>query len=104
MHRMRFARTAFCFLQLVTLVIMSSNATAEKLTIERLFAAPDLSGPSLRSPHISPDGRFVAYLRGKISNKDRLDLWAYDTERRQHRLLVDSALLEPTEHTLSPEE
>jgi dipeptidyl-peptidase 4 len=97
---MRLART----LQLIILVIMSSTAIAEKLTLERLFAAPDLSGPSLRSPHISPDGRFIAYLKGKDSNKDRLDLWAYDTERRQHRLLVDSALLEPNERALSPEE
>src|SRR3569833_2862156 len=97
---MRLART----LQLIILITMSSTVIAEKLTIERLFAAPDLSGPSLRSPHISPDGHFVAYLRGKDSNKDRLDLWAYDTQRRQHRLLVDSALLEPQERALSPEE
>jgi dipeptidyl-peptidase-4 len=86
------------------LLAMSSIAHAEKLTIERLFAAPDLSGASLRSPHISPDGRYVAYLRGKDTNKDRLDLWAYDIERHQHRLLVDSALLQPQERALSAEE
>jgi dipeptidyl-peptidase-4 len=86
------------------LAAMSSTATAEKLTIERLFAAPDLSGASLRSPHLSPDGRFVAYLRSKDSNKDRLDLWAYDIARHEHRLLVDSALLEPQGHALSAEE
>jgi dipeptidyl-peptidase-4 len=83
---------------------MCSAATAEKLTIERMFAAPDLAGASLRSPHISPDGRFVAYLRGKDNNKDRLDLWAYDIARHEHRLLVDSALLEPHAHALSAEE
>jgi len=83
---------------------MTSAALAEKLTLERLFAAPDLSGASLRSPHISPDGHFVAYLRGKDSNKDRLDLWAYDIARREHRLLVDSAVLEPHERALSAEE
>src|SRR5690242_18359087 len=97
---MRLART----LQLIILVIMSSTAIAEKLTIERLFAAPDLSGPSLRSPHISPDGRLIAYLKGKDSNKDRLDLWAYDIARHEQRLLVDSAVLEPRERALSPEE
>lgn len=83
---------------------MSSAAIAEKLTIERLFAGPDLSGASLRSPRISPDGRLVAYLRGKDSDKDRLDLWAYDIGRHEHRLLVDSALLEPHERALSAEE
>jgi dipeptidyl-peptidase 4 len=83
---------------------MCSAASAAKLTLERLFAAPDLSGASLRSPLISPDGRFVAYLRGKDSNKDRLDLWAYDIARREHRLLVDSASLVPQERALSAEE
>jgi dipeptidyl-peptidase-4 len=91
-------------LQLIMLVAMSSVATAEKLALERLFTGPDLSGASLRSPHISPDGRFVAYLRGKDTNKDRLDLWAYDIERREHRLLVDSARLQPQERALSAEE
>jgi dipeptidyl-peptidase 4 len=101
---MRLARfVAYC-LQWIILITMSSAATAEKLSIERLFAAPDLSGQSLRSPRISPDGRFVAYLRGKDSNKDRLDLWAYDIARQEQRLLLDSALLEPKERALSPEE
>jgi dipeptidyl-peptidase 4 len=79
-------------------------AHAEKLTIERLFAGPDLSGASLRSPQISPDGRFVTYLRGAEHNKDRMDLWAYDIGKHQHHLLVDSARLAPEEHGLSAEE
>ncbi|MDB6089998.1 MAG: family peptidase, partial [Gammaproteobacteria bacterium] len=83
---------------------MCSAASAAKLTLERLFAAPDLSGASLRSPLIAPDGRFVAYLRGKDNNKDRLDLWAYDIARQEHRLLVDSATLVPQEPALSSEE
>jgi dipeptidyl-peptidase-4 len=83
---------------------LCDTAMAEKLTIERLFSGPDLSGASLRSPHLSPDGRFVAYLKGKDSNKDRLDLWAYDIAHHEHRLLVDSAVLEPQERTLSAEE
>jgi len=93
-----FALIASCTLFAITV------AHAEKLTIERLFAAPDLSGASLRSPQISPDGHLVAYLRGAERNKDRLDLWAYDIGKHQHRLLVDSALLVPQEHPLSAEE
>src|SRR5262249_47512547 len=80
------------------------SAHAEKLTIERMFAAPDLSGPSLRSPQISPDGRLVAYLRGSDRDKDRLDLWAYDISKHQHHMLVDSSRLVPREHAASAEE
>ena len=101
---MRFVKPVLVALQFIMLVIMSSPAAAEKLTIERLFAAPDLSGASLRSPRISPDGRLIAYLKGKDSNKDQLDLWAYDIARHEHRLLVDSAVLQPHERALSAEE
>ena len=79
-------------------------AGAEMLTIERIFAAPDLSGASLRSPQISPDGHYVAYLRGSDRNKDRLDLWGYDIRAKKHTLLVDSSQLVPQERALSAEE
>jgi len=101
---MRFARWASYCSYFILLAAMCSAATAEKLTIERMFAAPNLAGASLRSPHISPDGRFVAYLSGKDNAKDRLDLWAYDIARRETRLLVDSTLLAPQAHALSAEE
>jgi dipeptidyl-peptidase-4 len=84
--------------------LATTLAHAQKLTIERMFTAPDLSGATLRSPQISPDGRLVAYLRGAERNKDRLDLWAYDIGKRHHHLLVDSAKLVPEEHALSAEE
>ena len=77
---------------------------AQGLSIERLFAAPDLSGSSLRSPRFSPDGRLVAFLQGKETDKDRLDIWAYDLRRNQRFLLVDSNDLAADEGTLSPEE
>ncbi len=83
---------------------LATSSQAEKLGIGRMFSAPDLSGASLRSPQISPDGRLIAYLRAGERNKDRLDLWAYDIARRQHRILVESARLVPNERTLSPEE
>lgn len=91
-------------LSTLLLLLAATTVHAEKLTLERIFAAPDLSGPSLRSPQISPDGRFITYLRGSDQNKDRLDLWGYDVPRRQHRLLVDARRLAPEEHALSTEE
>src|SRR6201995_1660319 len=98
-------------LRWIFVILMASFTTlaipvahAEKLTIDRMFAAPDLPGPSLRSPQISPDGRLVAYLKGAERNKDRLDLWAYDIGKHHHRLLVDASKLVPQEHALSSEE
>src|SRR5688572_24138733 len=75
-----------------------------KLPLERLFAAPDLSGPTLRGVKISPDGRLVAYLRARDDDKDRYDLWAFDVDVNRHRLLVDSRTLAGADKALSAEE
>ena len=104
MFRTRLTRLAAFCLHILLLTGLCNAAMAEKLTIDRLFSGPDLSGASLRSPRISPDGRFVAYLKGKDSNKDQLDLWGYDIAHHQHRLLVDSAVLEPQQRALSADE
>ena len=86
-------------------LVLPALATAERLSVERLFRAPDLAGERLRAARISPDGKLVAYLKSAADNKDRLDLWAYDLRTRQHRLLIDArALLPPGGETLSPEE
>ncbi len=86
------------------MALLMASAHADKLTIDRIFAAPDLAGTSLRSVRISPDGRLVTYLRGSAADKDRLDLWAYDIAHREHRLLVEAARLAPDSHALSAEE
>ena len=79
----------------VLLLLAVAPLHAEPLTIERLFAAPDVSGESLRGLQFSPDGRLAVYQRGKASDPGQFDLWAYDIAARRHRLLVDSALLAP---------
>ncbi|MFM1885373.1 MAG: hypothetical protein RL026_530 [Pseudomonadota bacterium] len=85
--------------------LLALPAGAAELTLERLFAAPDLAGESLRGAQLSPDGRLVAYLRGAADDKDRQDLWAFDLGTRQHRQLVDArALLPPGGEQLSAEE
>jgi dipeptidyl-peptidase-4 len=63
------------------------------LTIERVFASPSLDGPSPRLPKLSPDGRYLAILRNRESDRERYDLWAYDRQESQWRMLVDSAKL-----------
>jgi dipeptidyl-peptidase 4 len=77
---------------------------AEKLSLERLFSAPDLNGPNLRGVKISPDGRLVAYLRARDDDKDRFDLWAFDVRESRDRLLVDSRTLAGADRALSAEE
>ena len=89
---------------ILLLALVVNVASAEKLTIERMFASPGLSGASLRSPRISPDGRLVTYLLGKTDARGQLDLWAYDIASAKHRLLVDSASLAPAGSTISAEE
>lgn len=93
-----------CILFLAGVLAMAAPAVAEKLTIERMFAAPGLSGPSLRSPRISPDGRLVTYLLGKSDAQGQLDLWAYDIARGKHRMLVDSASFVVDGRAISAEE
>jgi len=82
----------------------SAPASAGKLPLERLFSAPDLSGPSLRGVKVSPDGKLIAYLKARDDDKDRFDLWAYDVPAARHRRLVDSRELAGADRALSVEE
>ncbi|EZP72306.1 Peptidase S9 [Sphingomonas paucimobilis] len=62
----------------------------EALTLERVFASPDLSGPQPRALKISPDGSLVTLLKPRPDEKERLDLWAIDSATGAERMLVDS--------------
>src|SRR5262249_26891799 len=84
-------------------MFLAINSTAAPLGIDRIFGAPDLSGPRLREAKFSPDGRYVTYLQGKADDKDQLDLWAFDTRTGKSQLLVDSRSL-VSEERLSAEE
>ncbi len=61
-----------------------------QLTLERVFANPDLSGPQLRALKLSPDGKLVTLLKPRADEKERLDLWAIDSATGSERMLVDS--------------
>jgi dipeptidyl-peptidase 4 len=77
---------------------------AAELTIDRLFDAPALAGPTIVGLKISPDGSRVTYLQGKAEDKDRLDLWEYNIQAGRARILVDSKALAPVKEKLSDEE
>jgi dipeptidyl-peptidase-4 len=74
------------------------------LEIARLYAAPDLDGPSPRGVKISPDSSRVTFLRGKDTDPLQMDLWEYNLADREMRLLVDSTSLVAGDEALSEEE
>jgi dipeptidyl-peptidase-4 len=95
---------ASAWLAAAAMLFSARPATAEKLPLERIFAAPDLNGPTLRGVKISPDGKLIAYLKARDDDKDRFDLWAYDVPHAKHRQLVDSRTLAGADKALSAEE
>jgi len=62
----------------------------KKLTIERIFASPPISGKTPRLLKLSPDGRYATMLQPRAEDRERFDLWAMDTSTGQLRMLVDS--------------
>lgn len=68
----------------------ASSSAASDLTLERLFASPDLAGSQPRGLRISPDGTLVTLLKPRADERDRLDLWAIDTSSGREWMLVDS--------------
>ncbi len=78
----------------LALVVMAGAMRAEAqdtaLTLERVFASPDLAGSAPRALKLSPDGRYVTLLRNRADERERFDLWAMDTASGEWRMLVDS--------------
>src|SRR6202051_1328262 len=83
---------------------VASGASGAELTIDRLFDAPALAGPTIGGLKISPDGSRVTYLKGKPDDKDRLDLWEYNIQDRAARIFVASNTLAPDKAKRSDEE
>ena len=75
-----------------------------KLTPEILFSGTSLSGTSLRGAKIAPDGSFVTVLQGRKDDANQQDLWAYDLESGEGRLLVSSTDILGAPEELSLEE
>lgn len=92
------------FASLALMLATSTAAHAEKLTLEAITGPLPLSGPTLMKPKVAPDGSQVSFLRGKDSDRNQLDLWTYDIDSGQTRLLVDSKVVLPGTETLSDEE
>ncbi len=95
----------FVLSSLLTMPIAhAADPTSGKLTLEAITGDAPLSGPTLLKPKIAPDGSRVTFLRGKDSDRNRLDLWAFDVASGQAALLVDASDVLPGEEVLSDEE
>ena len=73
-----------------------SNAAkpeAASLTFERVFASPSLNGPAPRAVKLSPDGRYLTLLRNRPDDRERYDLWGFDRQSGEWKMLVDSLKL-----------
>ena len=76
----------------------------EQLSIERIFSSPSLNGQTPKSLTFSPDGSRVTYLQGKCDDLNRYDLWEYNLQSKENKLLVDSQALFSGTEILSNEE
>lgn len=65
-------------------------AADKPLTLERVFASPDLAGPQPQALKLSPDGTLLTSVRPRADERTRFDLWAVDTRTGDARMLVDS--------------
>jgi dipeptidyl-peptidase-4 len=91
-------------LAITACLALSSPALAEKLTPERIFADPALSGPTAKGVALSPDGKRVTYLKAKPEAANVQDLWAADVKGGEPYRLIDSAALSSGSKELSEAE
>ncbi len=105
---MRLSAALLCLMLATPPLSMSVDASTppppQGLTLDAITGDAPLSGPTLLKPQIAPDGSRVTFLRGKDSDRNRLDLWAFEVATGKTALLVDSADVLPGEEVLSDEE
>ena len=82
----------------------STLAHAAELPIERVFAAPALSGPAPRAVRLSPDGALVTYLQAEPNDQTTFDLWARPVRGGEPRRLIEGRMIEPKDAVLTEAE
>lgn len=89
---------------LLAVFALQSTELAPQLTLERLYASPDLDGPTARAMQFSPDGSRITFLQPREDDQTVLDLWAIDVAGGGPYRVVDSRALVPEERELSEAE
>lgn len=85
-------------------LIAGTPAHAEKLTLERIYDDPSLSGKTPRKLKLSPDGKRATYIQAREDDYNRFDLWQYEVATGKRSMLVDSQALYSGPENLSDEE
>jgi dipeptidyl-peptidase 4 len=83
-------KMAWAALMAIAAPAMADETPAPKLTLERVFASPNLGGAAPRALKLSPDGSLLTSLRPRADDRERFDLWAVDTTTGDARMLIDS--------------
>ena len=70
-------------------------ASAQQLTVERIYSQPSLSGRLLSGVAWTPDGASLSYLETKGRGKDaRKELWSVSAATGEKKLLLSAEKLE----------
>ncbi len=85
-------------------IAFAQNPSAPELTLERIFASPELSGSSLRQVKLSPAGDRVTFVQGRKNDRSLMDLWEYHIEDQTTRVLIAADQVMADEGELSDEE
>ena len=91
------------FIAIIALAV-SAFASAEKISLERIYADPSLSGKSPKKLKLSPDGKRATYIQAREDDYNRFDLWQYDVATGTRSMLIDSKALFSGNEELSDEE
>ncbi|RKQ69787.1 dipeptidyl-peptidase IV [Litorimonas taeanensis] len=83
---------------------LTENPGSGFLTPEIINRSPALSGKTLSSVKIAPNGEFITVLQGREDDAQQQDLWAYDLTSGEGRLLVSSTDILGEPEVLSEEE
>jgi dipeptidyl-peptidase 4 len=72
------------------------EARLMRLSVERIFSDPPLSGSVPTQVRICAEGRWILYLANPPDDRDRLDLYGYRVETGTTHRLVDSSTVDET--------
>lgn len=88
----------------LTILLLSNLASAEKISLERIYSDPSISGKSPQKLKLSPDGKRATYIQAREDDYNRFDLWQYEVATGKRSMLIDSKALFSGNEELSDEE